>query len=344
LSGFAFHLRGYHSSRPVHQQLTADNTRLIVSPESSAAPNLIALINQLQNGAWVLLDGSSISHHGVIAALQSAAHRGVHIEACVDTNRAENKALATIPEIIIHPRDIHTKRTLLFSTDPRESGETNNGVVFFGSENMSNNAGRHVEVHMQSTEKNCVAQHYQDHQLNVLDGQQEKEENSDADLQILNSRQHDLNAATAAAIACPRTLTVKLATMILTDEGIWSALAAQACAGKIVQVLIDKDTRDYPSGKHFIPELVKHGADVRSFSRTGRFQHAKIVSLEQDNEEDEIVEENKKTLDMISSANCTRVGNQQINSTMVVRNNRWFHTEIQTTLEKIANLCASLRQ
>jgi hypothetical protein len=332
--------RSYHTSRPAHRPLTEDNTRLTVSPEESSAPDLIRSINELPSGGLVLLDGSSISHNGVIEALQMAAQRGVRIEACVDTKRPENKALASIPEIKIHKRDIHTKRTLLFPIDP-ESGEID-GTVFFGSENMSNNAGRHIEVHLQSTAPICVHKHFKDHELNIKDKDQNEPDYSDEDLRILNSRQHNLNNIIAAHIESPSTVCIKLATMVLTDEAIWNALAAQARAGKAVQIIVDENTWKYPNGKHFIPELLKHGADVRSYGRAGRFQHAKIVSLEQLGEYESWQLGHKKTLDMISSANCTRMGNQQINSTMVVCNNPWFHGEIETTLGKIANLCTPL--
>jgi len=341
--------RGYHASRPVYRPLNEENTRLIFSPEESSAPDLITSINELPSGGLVLLDGSSISHHGIIAALQMAAQRGVRIEACVDVSRAENEALANLRQdndlkknIIIYPRSIHTKRALLFPNDPRESGETDNGTVFFGSENMSNNAGRHIEVHLRSTAPSCVQKHFDDHLLNIKDEYLDDPASSQEDLRILNSRQHNLTSVIAAEIASPSTICIKLATMVLTDEGIWNALAAQACAGKKVQIIVDKDTRGYPSGKHFIPELLKHGAKVFSYGRTDRFQHAKIVSLEQLGENESPELGHKKTLDMISSANCTRMGNQQINSTMVVCNNPWFHDEIQTTLEKITNRCAAL--
>ncbi len=346
-------------------ELKRADYQLRFSPQNSPIKDIIVAINETPAGGLIAMNGSYINHVGLVEALKLAQERGVRVELCVDATHAENEAL----RIQLSQADLnainclHTKRCIIFDTDPKDDveivGKVRSVILFTGSENLSNNVSTHHEYTLVSQNHELIKRHYKDHlfnkklckpyQLNrgdrnfdlpkVLLENKKEVPLSPRFMRIYNSQKYDSGKLKAKRIEKPvptdATEKIYLSSMGFDDERIKDALLKKAHTGTEIILIVDKAAVKCDRGLRFLNEL--HAAKVKIYVwERSAIQHTKLLLRERCNKLDGHYLE---ALAVLSTGNLVKNSSTQINYDQIVPESRALSQDIRAYFDELQKVC-----
>jgi ankyrin repeat protein len=317
---------------------TQDRSSLMATPKDTVMNSLANDIHETATNDYIGIESPHLSHSLIKDELIEAARRGSQIQIITDTESALNlkKYFGRAPSnMTIIPLDtVSAKRALI-----------NNGsqtIVWFGSMNMSDDAGEHHDITLRSTDPNFYA-------LNLASQQQlDKSAKSQNNInftsqQIIRSSTKEAQEAKKKAIHEFQTCATKpddylyFVAYNLDDPEIEKEiLDAQKKAKGLVTIILDNKTwKNHRLRSDFLKPLISNNANVYIFNKdqtkktaSGNIKTMHIKSI--------LRKCGETSLLLISSGNFTPQGKQNINYDLWQPISSDLANQFKSTLDAIA--------